>query len=769
MKNIDEIIKLIDSKQYKTAIESIEKSDDSNEPHLNYLVGHIYQQYDNPERSNELADKYFSKVVEADRPISDAFIRLANLKESKEHALRILNKGLVLFPQNVSLYEEIIKRNPSIERQKIFEEVEKKGLFSKEITLLKIETFYDLKKYQETIHLLNQVNAETDKEKQFINLISGYCSYELNDYKKAFSIFFDIIKDDIKNDLQYCGHIGAIISAYEYDINLSEKYFDELPKSLDINPYLFYPYSSFDFNIDKYIEILFLLLNKSKKNKIKAKIKGIRGIYRYLNHGENINYRSILKDLLAAYKEYPYEKFYIENIIWINLELNERVEAFTYCLKYCETSIEEEKLYYSKWTFIKELKGSELTEAIRIFCSRFDNNEVRIDTLIIKEIFSSLVEATFKEKDFNQVIKLKSYLDNKHLIKSSVLFEIAYSYSEINQIDSAEEYYNLYCEKRGITSAVSNNLGVIYEKKGMLEKAIKHFEKAIELDNSDDIAKKNLKRLNKLYEEEKKENIELTISLDEFKKENPWIKNKILKFNDYKDTDGFITCPYRQLPQYLSVSSIKATDLIKTFLNKKYVIKIYEHELTTSSSVYRINPFIETYLVELKKELVIEEELLLIAEKLNCEQITKLGYNSELLNAINKINDDQLREMILRDMKENTLSLITRSFKATIVLSGSVIEASLLFYVQGKGFSSYKLENGKTKKIISMDLNELLYLAKEEKYIDDHIYHLGHAIRGYRNLIHPGVEQRKKTLKISYDNAKLAWDITRKILLELFL
>lgn len=768
MKNIDEIIKLIDSKEYITAIDKIGQLKKPEDSYLNYLLGFIYQQYDNPEKSVEKAEEYFGKVIESEKPIPDAFNKLAQLKKNREQSLRILQKGLNLFPNDVELYESLLKKNHNTERIKIFYEIDEKGISSKEITLIKIETFFDVGDYKTVLQLLDNIEIESEKENLIKQLIKGYCLYEQKDYTKAFAIFNEIIKEDIKNNMQYSAHIGAIISSANYDNAQCEKYFEELPESLEIDTYIFFPYSSFVFDFTKYVENLFSTLIKNNETKIKSKIRGLRGLFKYSNPNKKINYASILKDLLAAHKQFPYSEKYIENIIWLNLELNDVVEAFKFCIKYCDISFTEEPLHYSKWDFIESLKGDVLKEVTNMLYNKFENGEIRANSLFIKEVFSPLVEANFKANDFNQVLRLQSYFSKKELIKSTVLFEIAYSYSEKSNLNAAEEYYNLYIDKNGITSSVSNNIGVIYEKKGLLEKAKINFEKAIELDKNDEIAANNLKRIIKLLNQDKKENLDLKTALEEFKNENPWIKNKVLQFSTYKDSEGFIICPYRQLPQYLSVSALKSADLIKTFLNQKYLIKVSEHNLNTTSSVYRINPFLEQYLSDIQNELKYEEDLLLIAEKLNTHHISEIGFNDELIKAISHISDDELRDMILRDVKEDAISLITHSYKSTIVLSGSIIESVLLFYVKDKGISSYKMKNGKNKKVSTMDLNELLDLSKEEKYIEDHIYHLAHAIRGYRNLIHPGVEQRKKSLKVNYDNAKLSWDITRKILLELF-
>lgn len=100
-------------------------------------------------------------------------------------------------------------------------------------------------------------------------------------------------------------------------------------------------------------------------------------------------------------------------------------------------------------------------------------------------------------------------------------------------------------------------------------------------------------------------------------------------------------------------------------------------------------------------------------------------------------------------------------------MCGSIIETVLTDKIYGKSIRKYRLENGKSMNVSRMDLGDLLYVAMKENLVDDQLYHLAHALRGFRNLIHPGVEQRKKAITPSESNARIAWDITRKLLLEI--
>jgi hypothetical protein len=110
---------------------------------------------------------------------------------------------------------------------------------------------------------------------------------------------------------------------------------------------------------------------------------------------------------------------------------------------------------------------------------------------------------------------------------------------------------------------------------------------------------------------------------------------------------------------------------------------------------------------------------------------------------------------------------LTRSYKTTQVMCGSIIEAVLLDKLSKQGKMKYLCDDKKLRNINRMNLDDLLFVSLQEKLINEQLYHFAHALRGYRNLIHPGVEQRGQAMPISESNAKLAWDITRKLLKEI--
>jgi len=385
---------------------------------------------------------------------------------------------------------------------------------------------------------------------------------------------------------------------------------------------------------------------------------------------------------------------------------------------------------------IDTLSKLKLTRLLKTVKDDLDSKDVKFKDWFSENILDSLIKKLFEKQWFKEICEITSKLNDDHLIISDSLFEVAYSFGEIDNKSKAEYYYNKYLDIFGESSAINNYKRV---KKRLLEKQeeLKKLKNAVEL----------------------------------FKNENSYIQNKFLTFCSHRREDGLVVCSYRQLPQFLEMSAQKAPDIIKDWMDKGYVQKIVSPDPNISSSVYKINPYIEPHLSETQKELEKEKELLEICQNLNIKSLDLIGYNDALEKQLDSvILNKELKKLLKRDLKENVLSIITKSYKSALVLSGSIIEAILLDRLRSRGIKKGQIKKGAkniNKKLEELALNELLTVAKSNNLIDDNLLHLAHGVRGFRNLIHPGVEQRKKSIKISEENVMLAWTIVKKVLFEI--
>lgn len=319
------------------------------------------------------------------------------------------------------------------------------------------------------------------------------------------------------------------------------------------------------------------------------------------------------------------------------------------------------------------------------------------------------------------------------------------------------------------------NLGLLFEKEGDFHSANKLFEKALELDPEDEVISQNSKRVvKKIKEEERSIEIwkkEQNEALKSIKNENVYIHERISYLIDAENNEGYIVASYKQMPTILKTSPEKSQELTKNFLKKHYLSKINDHDIDTLSNVYRLSSAVKEYILKRNQRIVDNEVYSTIGERINIDSFEALGYNSDLLmNVDSKISNSQLKRILKRDLKENVFALLTESFKTALVISGSIIESFILSKVDNSGIHTHLPSQTakKKKKIINMNLSELLFVADSNDIIDIQLYHFSQALKQYRNFVHPAVEIRKgKVKKISERDAKLAWEVTKKIIYEL--
>ena len=94
------------------------------------------------------------------------------------------------------------------------------------------------------------------------------------------------------------------------------------------------------------------------------------------------------------------------------------------------------------------------------------------------------------------------------------------------------------------------------------------------------------------------------------------------------------------------------------------------------------------------------------------------------------IVDSELRQSLENDYRELQLCLEHHAWKAAHVLSGSIVEAVLVDYLLGAGYSN--------KDPLKMTLEDLIDAAKTANVLSAKTADLSSVVRSYRNLIHPG-------------------------------
>jgi hypothetical protein len=124
------------------------------------------------------------------------------------------------------------------------------------------------------------------------------------------------------------------------------------------------------------------------------------------------------------------------------------------------------------------------------------------------------------------------------------------------------------------------------------------------------------------------------------------------------------------------------------------------------------------------------------------------------------VSDPALRGMIVRDYAEAQRAFIANCWKASIILSGGLLEAVLLDLVAQHEMSATSSRKAPKKpgSLQHWPLSTLIDVAVDLELVTPGIEKLSHPIREYRNLVHPGVELRSG-LTFGEEEARIALEV----------
>ncbi|MCI0709768.1 MAG: tetratricopeptide repeat protein [Chloroflexi bacterium] len=214
------------------------------------------------------------------------------------------------------------------------------------------------------------------------------------------------------------------------------------------------------------------------------------------------------RELMDYVVEYLGNRPELGEIFFYHYLHDNNVKAIACYIDRCTWALENDRdfdpeisnYYFEDWdTFIEE-SGEELALAVY---SRFENATDDALDAIFSVVYSDFWrKVLFKEKLFEKVRQI-----SKRFLSISEgtywLFEYAYSSASLGYRDEALNTYKRLIDIQPRNNSAHNNLGVIYENMGNPEQALFHFQTAIEIDNTDEIASRNYARVFNVVEEMK--------------------------------------------------------------------------------------------------------------------------------------------------------------------------------------------------------------------------------------------------------------------------
>jgi len=364
------------------------------------------------------------------------------------------------------------------------------------------------------------------------------------------------------------------------------------------------------------------------------------------------------------------------------------------------------------------------------------------------------VKELFSKKKYKEIVEL-----DKSLNCVPILFEVAYSYVEIGNLDEGEKIYEEILSFPGEenNSAILNNLSIIKKFKGKINDAFNLIRKAYSIAPNDEIIKRNYENLFKIIQEREeiesiyknaKKNLEKETSWA-IKKLNDFLNN-VKKEKEFKDNK--IEIPNWKFKVLIGTDKLKADSLKKQWIKKGY-IRDTGKKGEYLARIYEVNPYLFDFI---KKTVPIHLDNTWFDgfENINVEELQRIGY-FEILLKIKKVNK-KYRELIKRDFNELVFNYLVGNKKSTIVLSGSLIELLFTYYCEKRKIKniSYAIhEKQISKDLYDCDLLDFLSYFDNEQKAKKVIIHIGHLSRIYRNFIHPGNEIKNQQ---QIDSSKIA-------------
>jgi hypothetical protein len=124
------------------------------------------------------------------------------------------------------------------------------------------------------------------------------------------------------------------------------------------------------------------------------------------------------------------------------------------------------------------------------------------------------------------------------------------------------------------------------------------------------------------------------------------------------------------------------------------------------------------------------------------------------------IKESEVEKQIKSDFAELHKCMGHESWKASIVLIGSLIESVLYNYINNTDSVKSNIPQFSQR---NATLNDFLQWARQHNIIDENLFRLSEPIRDYRNTIHPKVQQRLGT-EISRHLVEIGYNILLEII-----
>jgi tetratricopeptide (TPR) repeat protein len=367
--------------------------------------------------------------------------------------------------------------------------------------------------------------------------------------------------------------------------------------------------------------------------------------------------------------------------------------------------------------------------------------------------------------DFGSEITV--YQGSQGLCCTSRKREPLYSLDEQDKSEEAKIVYSYLLRCNPNNSSVLNNLSNIYKRTGDLDAAWDLIQKAYSIYPEDDIISRNFDNLAGLIQERDEKEALFQSSLETLQRENEFVIRKLSNFvsNSKKDKDyseGIIPIPQWKFKVLIGTDEQKSLSLRDQWLRKGY-LRDTGRRGKFNERVYEVNPYLSRAIVNLQPKTINPTWIKALSE-LDSDLLESLEYY-DIINRVKKVKKS-IRKPLERDIDELYINHILKNDKAVIVLSGSVVELLLIYYLEKKKTEKINYQRGNRKvekKLYESDLGDLLNYCEENNHLKNIVVYMGNISRLNRNYIHPGKEL-KDGESLTTSQANLCFAATLEIL-----
>lgn len=740
--------------------------------YINYWIGQLHDTYWISDQKNSMYDsekskQHYQKAKEYETYPSDVIDKLQYKYKNDYERAKLYEEGISKFPDETAFYihlSETYKRlnNPDKEIN-ILNDALKKGLKSASLYYNIGEFYYNNNQFSKSREFFTEaiiLNEHYQNSNYAINYAIANSYYKEGDLINAEIYYSKSFEESINNDTCWFGFFGLILT---YNEQKKFQHIQNLINEITIDKTIFFEEGMFGggpFWLDSQVTESIELAHDRKK---------ISSIFKSLKFSEKHNMflgklwliRALLAKDLGNHTD--------------------RYKALKNTLKYLSPD-KYDFLYtelcsiYSDLIYQKSEKNQDINAIIKTFKLDLENCATSFKINAV-DILHSVIGTLFESKLYKDVVEIYRFFKEKQITEAGIWFEVGYSLNEIKDHKEAKIAYERQIKYNRKSSATLNNLANIYKSDGELQKAIELYRSALELDPNDEIPKNNLARTLKQFEvieNEKNQKKALDVyfksALKSLKQENDFVLDKLNKFilnikRDENFKDWTIPIQKYKFPMLMGTDKQKAESLKTQWLNRSY-IKESDTRDEHNVVIYFINPYLETEITKISNN-KIPENWINGFDNVSIGKLEEIGY-FELISRIQKVNK-RFKPLLERDFNELVFNYLVQNLKATIVLSGSLVELVLTYHCEKKKIIQIPYTdskgNKKNQNLYDCVLNDLIPYAENNLFFGSDFPHLSNLSRVYRNFIHPGRELKDKLDKPKCDLCFISTtEILRKIL-----